>query len=83
MEGNPTHIHTPLIDLSKPEIIREGMHLGVDYGLTVSCYQADEEGGACGVCDSCRIRARGFQNAGIADPTRYRKAPSPSGESDY
>ncbi len=82
VEGNPTRIHTPLIDLSKPEIIREGVRLGVDYGLTVSCYQADEEGGACGVCDSCRIRARGFQNAGIADPTRYRKAPSPSGESD-
>ena len=82
VEGNPTRIHTPLIDLSKPEIIREGVRLGVDYGLTVSCYQADEEGVACGVCDSCRIRARGFQDAGIADPTRYREAPSPSGESD-
>ncbi len=82
VEGNPTRIHTPLIDLSKPEIIKEGVRLGVDYGLTVSCYQADEEGVACGVCDSCRIRARGFQDAGIADPTRYREAPSPSGESD-
>ncbi len=82
VEGNPTRIHTPLIDLSKPEIIKEGVRLGVAYGLTVSCYQADEEGVACGVCDSCRIRARGFQDAGIADPTRYREAPSPSGESD-
>ena len=72
VEGQPTRIHTPLIDLSKPQIIQQGMRLGVDYAVTVSCYQADEEGRACGVCDSCRIRARGFQDAGVPDPTRYR-----------
>ena len=72
VEGQPTRIHTPLIDLSKPRVIQEGMRLGVDYALTVSCYQADGEGRACGVCDSCRIRARGFQDAGVPDPTRYQ-----------
>ena len=72
VEGQPTRIHTPLIDLSKPQIIQEGMRLGVEYSVTVSCYQADEEGRACGVCDSCRIRARGFQDAGVPDPTRYQ-----------
>ncbi len=72
VEGRPARIHTPLIDLSKPGIIQEGMRLGVDYALTVSCYQADKEGRACGVCDSCRIRARGFQDAGVPDPTRYQ-----------
>lgn len=70
--GNRLAIHTPLIDLTKAEIIREGMQLGVDYGLTVSCYQADEDGRACGVCDSCRIRAAGFESAGVEDPTRYQ-----------
>ncbi|MFC1684832.1 7-cyano-7-deazaguanine synthase QueC [Pseudomonadota bacterium] len=72
VEGGRFHIHTPLIDLSKADIIREGMRLGVDYGLTVSCYQADSEGRACGVCDSCRFRAQGFREAGLSDPTRYR-----------
>jgi 7-cyano-7-deazaguanine synthase len=71
VEGAETTIHTPLIDLTKAEIIRQGTALGVDYSLTVSCYQADEEGRACGVCDSCRIRRDGFRAAGIADPTRY------------
>ncbi len=74
VEGQPVRLHTPLIDLSKPRIIQEGMGLGVDYALTVSCYQADEEGRACGVCDSCRIRVRGFQDAGVPDPTRYQDA---------
>ena len=72
VEGRQLTIHAPLIDLSKAEIIRAGLALGVDYGLTVSCYQADGEGCACGVCDSCRLRAEGFAAAGIPDPTRYR-----------
>ncbi len=71
VEGGKVTIHTPLIDLSKAEIIRQGSELGVDYSLTVSCYQADSEGQACGVCDSCRIRKEGFRAAGITDPTRY------------
>jgi 7-cyano-7-deazaguanine synthase len=65
------HIHTPLISMSKAEIIRSGTALGVDYGMTVSCYQADMQGRACGKCDSCRIRRSGFAEAGTADPTRY------------
>ena len=72
VEGQGVHIHAPLIDLSKADIIRQGVRLGVDYGLTVSCYQADAEGRACGVCDSCRLRAAGFAAAGITDPTRYQ-----------
>jgi 7-cyano-7-deazaguanine synthase len=72
VEGSPCHIHTPLISLSKADIIREGTCLGVDFGATVSCYQADAEGRACGRCDSCRIRREGFAAAGIPDPTRYR-----------
>ena len=72
--GNRLAIHTPLIDLTKAEIIQEGMVLGVDYSMTVSCYQADEAGRACGVCDSCRIRAAGFESAGLEDPTRYKSA---------
>ena len=72
--GHRLIIHTPLIDLSKADIIRQGTALGVDYGLTVSCYQADEAGRACGVCDSCRIRAAGFHAAGFSDPTRYQSA---------
>ncbi|MFN9993897.1 MAG: 7-cyano-7-deazaguanine synthase QueC [Phycisphaerales bacterium] len=65
-------IRTPLIDLSKAEIIRRGVQLGVDYSLTHSCYDPDSTGGACGACDSCRIRAAGFKAAGVKDPTRYR-----------
>jgi 7-cyano-7-deazaguanine synthase len=64
-------IHAPLIELSKADIIRKGAGLGVDYALTVSCYRADAEGNACGVCDSCRLRAAGFAAAGFADPTPY------------
>lgn len=71
VEGGELTIHTPLIHLTKAEIIRRGTELGVDYSLTVSCYQADEEGRACGKCDSCRIRREGFRGAGIPDPTRY------------
>ena len=74
VEGHRLIIHTPLIDLSKADIIRQGSELGVDYGLTVSCYQADDEGRACGVCDSCRIRAAGFEAAGVGDPTHYKSA---------
>ena len=70
--GNRLTVHTPLIDLTKADIIRQGTELGVDYGMTISCYQADEEGRACGVCDSCRIRAAGFEAAGVSDPTRYK-----------
>jgi 7-cyano-7-deazaguanine synthase len=72
VEGKSFHIHTPLIELTKAEIIRRGSVLGVDYSLTVSCYQANEAGEACGVCDSCRLRAKGFAEAGLPDPTRYR-----------
>ncbi len=72
VEGGAFSVHTPLIDLTKAEIIRLGLELGVDYGQTVSCYQADEAGRACGVCDSCRLRRAGFEAAGVADPTRYR-----------
>lgn len=72
VEGNPTRIEAPLIERSKAEIIRSGAALGVEYSLTVSCYQADDEGRACGRCDSCRIRRDGFIEAGIDDPTRYR-----------
>jgi 7-cyano-7-deazaguanine synthase len=66
------HIRTPLIDLSKAEIVRRGQALGVDYGLTVSCYQADRDGHACGRCDACRLRRAGFEGAGLTDPTVYR-----------
>jgi 7-cyano-7-deazaguanine synthase len=72
VEGHPLRIHTPLIHLSKAEIIQRGVGLGVDYAATVSCYQADGDGAACGVCDSCRLRHQGFDAAGVADPTRYR-----------
>lgn len=72
VEGHKLSIHAPLIDLSKADIIRTGVVLGVDYSLTVSCYQADELGRACGVCDSCRLRAEGFAAAGLTDPTIYR-----------
>jgi len=73
VEGRITRILTPLIQLSKAEIIRCGTALGVEYALTVSCYQADAQGLACGECDSCRLRRQGFLNAGLADPTRYRQ----------
>jgi 7-cyano-7-deazaguanine synthase len=72
VEGDRFKVNAPLIEMSKAEIIRAGTDLGVDYALTVSCYQADEDGVACGVCDSCRLRAEGFHAAGVADPTRYR-----------
>ena len=65
-------IHTPLISLTKAEIVRRGAELGVDYGLTVSCYDASEDGAACGECDSCLLRKKGFAEAGLPDPTRYR-----------
>lgn len=72
VEGRPLKLHTPIIELSKADIIRRGVALGVDYALTVSCYQADEAGRACGVCDSCRLRRAGFEQATIPDPTSYK-----------
>lgn len=72
VEGTRLTLHTPLIDLPKAEIIRRGAALGVDYAMTVSCYQADSDGRACGVCDSCRLRKAGFEVAGVADPTHYQ-----------
>lgn len=75
VEGERMRIQTPLIALSKAEIIHTGLRLGLDYSLTVSCYQADAEGRACGRCDSCRLRRLGFEEAGVADPTRYIDAP--------
>ncbi|WP_020649805.1 7-cyano-7-deazaguanine synthase QueC [Solimonas variicoloris] len=72
VEGARFKIHAPLLTMSKADIIREGTRLGVDYALTVSCYQADEQGRACGRCDSCRLRAAGFAEAGVPDPTPYR-----------
>jgi 7-cyano-7-deazaguanine synthase len=72
VEGASFRVHAPLIQLTKADIIREGTRLGVDLGVTVSCYQADSQGRACGRCDSCRIRRDGFTAAGIPDPTRYR-----------
>jgi len=72
VEGMTLHIETPLIDLSKAEFIQAGIALGVDYSQTVSCYQADDDGKACGVCDSCRLRAQGFSDAGVDDPTHYQ-----------
>lgn len=73
VEGSKLTIHTPLIHLSKADIIQQGKQLNVDYALTISCYQVDEDGGACGVCDSCRFRKEGFENAGIPDPTYYKQ----------
>ncbi len=72
IEGQKLTIHAPLIDMSKAEIIATGTRLGVDFALTVSCYQADEQGRACGRCDSCRLRREGFVAAGLADPTVYQ-----------
>ena len=74
VQGRPIRIETPLISLTKGEIIRRGLDLGVEFGLTVSCYQADAEGLACGVCDACRLRRAGFADASCPDPTRYRRA---------
>ncbi|MGQ0529334.1 MAG: 7-cyano-7-deazaguanine synthase QueC [Panacagrimonas sp.] len=71
IEGRPFTVHAPLIDLSKAEIIRRGLQLGVDFSETVSCYRADPKGEACGRCDSCRLRREGFEQAGVVDPTRY------------
>jgi 7-cyano-7-deazaguanine synthase len=71
VEGRPLFIKAPLVNMSKAEIVRAGARLGVDYSLTVSCYQADAAGRACGLCDSCRLRREGFVSAGISDPTRY------------
>ena len=71
VEGNRLKLHAPLLSLSKAEIVKIGEQMGIDYSLTVSCYQADKEGRACGVCDSCRLRRAGFKTAGMVDPTRY------------
>jgi len=72
VEGCPLTLHTPLLHLSKAEIILQGHALNVDYSQTVSCYQADQQGRACGLCDSCRLRRAGFASAGLNDPTLYR-----------
>lgn len=76
VEGAQLRIHAPLIDLSKADIIRRGVALGVDYGITVTCYQADDDGRACGRCEACRLRAAGFAAAGLPDPTPYRARPA-------
>ena len=73
VEGDRFRIHAPLIGMRKAEIIQTGVKLGVDYAMTVSCYQADAEGRACGQCDACRLRRQGFRDAGVDDPTRYRQ----------
>jgi 7-cyano-7-deazaguanine synthase len=72
VEGKPLTLHAPLLHMSKVDIIRQGLSLGVDFSMSVSCYQADDEGRACGVCDSCRLRRTGFEDADITDVTRYR-----------
>ena len=74
VEGNKLTVHAPLINMTKGQIIQAGIKNGVDYSATVSCYQADEEGAACGVCDSCRLRKQGFIDAGVKDPTRYKNS---------
>jgi 7-cyano-7-deazaguanine synthase len=71
VEGAGIRVHAPLLRMSKADIVREGLRLGVDFAQTVSCYRADAEGRACGHCDACRLRADGFKAAGVADPTRY------------
>ena len=78
VEGSPIEVRAPLVNMTKADIIRCGTGLGVDYALTVSCYRADPDGRACGRCDACRLRARGFRQAGVADPTRYQEG-GPSG----
>lgn len=72
VEGAPVHIRAPLVHMTKAQIIAAGTALGVDYGLTLSCYDPDSEGRACGACDSCRLRRKGFEDAGVEDPTRYQ-----------
>jgi len=74
VEGRHIKIHTPLIDLTKAEIIRKGLELGVDYSKTHSCYDPSEDGAACGLCDSCRLRLKGFSEVGVADPVRYSRS---------
>ena len=74
IEGNRITVHAPLLHLPKADIIKLGIELGVNYEMTVSCYQASFDGRACGVCDSCRLRHAGFKSAGVEDPTRYRSA---------
>lgn len=76
VEGQTITVHAPLIDMTKADIIRTGHALGLDYGLTVSCYQAHDQGAACGVCDSCRFRKAGFAQAGVVDPTPYKSTSS-------
>jgi len=71
VEGQALRVHAPLIAMSKADIVREGLRLGVDFAATVSCYRADAQGLACGHCDACRLRAQGFEGAGVKDPTRY------------
>jgi 7-cyano-7-deazaguanine synthase len=80
VQGATLSIRAPLIHMSKAQIVREGTRLGVDYALTVSCYQADAKGRACGLCDSCRLRREGFVSAGIPDPTRYRPSGGQAGK---
>lgn len=72
VEGTAFKVHAPLLNFTKAEIIQAGLELGVDYSQTVSCYRLDEHGLACGLCDSCSFRAKGFDKAGITDPTRYQ-----------
>ena len=71
VEGHGFRVHAPLMRMSKADIVREGLRLGIDFSRTVSCYQADSQGRACGRCDACRLRADGFSSAGVVDPTRY------------
>ena len=75
--NSPFRVHAPLIHLSKAQIIRRGVELGVDYGMTHSCYDPDAQGRACGRCDSCVLRKKGFAEAGVPDPTRYSEVRSP------
>ncbi|MBT3965494.1 MAG: 7-cyano-7-deazaguanine synthase, partial [Candidatus Thioglobus sp.] len=72
IEGQKITVHTPLINLDKSQIITQGLSLGIDYSLTTTCYQADNEGKACGTCDACEYRKQGFKSAGISDPTKYQ-----------
>jgi 7-cyano-7-deazaguanine synthase len=72
VEGRQLRVQAPLMRLSKSDIVREGVRLGVDFAATISCYQADADGRACSRCDACRLRAQGFADAGVRDPTRYR-----------